>query len=232
MHSKRPLVLPSLRPSRQPRYPWTRMDAWVDAIYAIAATLLIIEIQPPEVEHGRLAQALLDQWPQYLTYALGFVYIAGGWSVTRRLSAACWAMDHYAMLLAFLAQFSYILTPFTMAVLGDSTSDHDDLLAAVRLFLIVTTFGAGTYTVLFLYLERVGLFRTDVDPDTYHLVRVVSLPAAAWPLAALLLTFVIGPWALAIVVANLISIFMPLDLRTTETYFGGRLPEGAPVEDG
>jgi uncharacterized membrane protein len=222
----RHLALPSLRPVDQPRYPWARMDAWVDAIYAIAATLLVIELQPPDVANGGLVQALLDQWPQYLTYALGFLYIAGGWSVTRRLSSACWAMDHYAMIFAFLAQFSYILTPFTMAVLGQSTSDHDDFLAAVRLFLIVTVFGAGTYTVLFLYLERSGLFRHDLDPDAFRLVRAVSLPAALWPAAALALTWVIGPWAIALTVVNVISIFLPLDPMTTETYFSDERARG------
>lgn len=63
-----------------------RVDASVDAVYAIAATLLVLELQPPHATEGHLARALLDQWPVYFIYFLGFMQIVGGWCVLRRVS--------------------------------------------------------------------------------------------------------------------------------------------------
>jgi uncharacterized membrane protein len=40
-----------------------RLEAFSDGVFAIAITLLVLEIPVPEAEHGGLADALLDQWP-------------------------------------------------------------------------------------------------------------------------------------------------------------------------
>jgi len=93
--------IPSLRPSQHARFGWGRVDAFLDAVYAIAATLLVLELQPPDAEHGHLAAALIDQWPTYLVYALGCIQIVGGWGVMRRISAWSSGLDHYAMLLVW-----------------------------------------------------------------------------------------------------------------------------------
>ena len=82
-----PAWLPSLRPAQQAHFGRARVDALIDAVYAIAATLLVLELRPPEAKNGHLAAALIDQWPTYLVYALGFLQIVGGWAVMRRVSA-------------------------------------------------------------------------------------------------------------------------------------------------
>ena len=50
------------------------MEAFSDGVFAIAITLLILEIKVPQVgEHGSPAalwQALLRLWPSYLAYLL------------------------------------------------------------------------------------------------------------------------------------------------------------------
>ena len=60
-----------------------RLEAFADAVFAIAITLLIIEIRlPPHeelVQKGGLGAALLHLWPSYLGYLISFVVIGIMW---------------------------------------------------------------------------------------------------------------------------------------------------------
>jgi uncharacterized membrane protein len=56
------------------------MEAFAEAVFAIAITLPIVEIQVPRVESGAaLAVALLELWPSYLGYWLSFLVIGLYW---------------------------------------------------------------------------------------------------------------------------------------------------------
>jgi hypothetical protein len=51
-----------------------RLEAFSDGVLAIAITLLVIEIHPPEIHQGKtLAHALWAQWPSYLAYMVSFL---------------------------------------------------------------------------------------------------------------------------------------------------------------
>jgi TMEM175 potassium channel family protein len=64
-------------PFRCPRADSKR--AFSDGVFAIAITLLVLEIPVPKVEHGGLADALLDGWPSYAAYVVSFATIGIIW---------------------------------------------------------------------------------------------------------------------------------------------------------
>jgi uncharacterized membrane protein len=58
----------------------TRLEAFSDGVLAIAITLLVIEVRPPELQEGeRLATALWAQWPSYVAYLVSFGTIGVIW---------------------------------------------------------------------------------------------------------------------------------------------------------
>jgi uncharacterized membrane protein len=59
--------------------PTGRLEAFSDGVFAIAITLLVLEIPVPQVEHGGLADALLDEWPAYAAYVVSFAIIGIIW---------------------------------------------------------------------------------------------------------------------------------------------------------
>ena len=61
-----------------------RFEGFTDAVFAIALTLLIVEIKPPGAPDGpqgyaSLAQAIAEQWREHLALLLSFVTIGAYW---------------------------------------------------------------------------------------------------------------------------------------------------------
>jgi uncharacterized membrane protein len=56
--------------------PTNRLEAFADGVFAIAATLLVLEIQLPGEDVG---QGLRDLWPSYFAYGLSFLSIGIMW---------------------------------------------------------------------------------------------------------------------------------------------------------
>jgi TMEM175 potassium channel family protein len=57
----------------------SRIEAFSDGVFAIAITLLVLEIHVPEDPENGLGRALLDQWPAYASYVVSFFVIGIIW---------------------------------------------------------------------------------------------------------------------------------------------------------
>ena len=55
-----------------------RVEAFSDGVYAIAITLLILDLKVPTAHDGHLGVALLRQWPTYFAYLVSFAFIGAG----------------------------------------------------------------------------------------------------------------------------------------------------------
>ena len=62
-----------------------RVEAFSDGVFAIAITLLILEIKVPARGSGALARQLLQQWPSYVSYLISFAFIGIMWVNHHRL---------------------------------------------------------------------------------------------------------------------------------------------------
>ena len=58
--------------------PLDRFNAFTDGVFAIAITLLVLELSVPAVD-ARLLPALGEQWQEFLGYLISFVFIGGIW---------------------------------------------------------------------------------------------------------------------------------------------------------
>jgi uncharacterized membrane protein len=205
-------LVPPLRPSAQPTFSWTRVEAFIDGLYAIAATLLVLELRPPETEPGNLGHVLLHQWPTYLVYALGFIQMIGGWAASRRLGSMLARADHYVLLMTMLALMSFVLTPFTFAVLGGAVHDEQDFVSGVRLLSVVLAASLVGLAANMTYIRRRGYFREGLHTEAFERAYFASVTVWVLPLVALGLTYVVGPWAIAPIVVMAVLSLLPFDL--------------------
>ena len=56
--------------------PTSRLEAFSDGVFAIAITLLVIELHVPT---AHLVSGLEGEWPRYLGYFVSFAFIGGVW---------------------------------------------------------------------------------------------------------------------------------------------------------
>jgi|SRR5215213_5577711 len=114
-----------LASERDPRL--DRLFALVDGVYAIALTLLAIELALPEASehlHGEaLLQSILDSWPKILSFLTSFTLIAIFWQGNNRSFHYVRRFDGRFAWLVFLQLLCIAFMPFPTTVLGEHVSD-------------------------------------------------------------------------------------------------------------
>jgi TMEM175 potassium channel family protein len=96
-----------------------RILALSDGVFAIAITLLILDIAvPATTSDAGLSKALLDLWPRYLAYVLSFLVIARFW-MAHRLAFRLIARDDAVLVWLNLLLLLFVaFLPFPTAVVG------------------------------------------------------------------------------------------------------------------
>jgi hypothetical protein len=90
-----------------------RLEAFSDGVFAIAITLLILEIRlPADVAPGALGRALLHEWPSYLAFLASFVTIGVMWVNHHRLFTLIRRSDDRLMALNLLLLLGVTWVPF------------------------------------------------------------------------------------------------------------------------
>src|SRR6266700_5092270 len=114
-----------------------RLEAFSDGVFAIAITLLILEIHVPEIttlQHASLSQYLVNYWPKYLAYIFSFIIIGIYWANHHYLFKFYKKTDHIFNLLNVLFLMSIAFLPFPSAVLGQFILEPEHKSTAVSFY--------------------------------------------------------------------------------------------------
>jgi uncharacterized membrane protein len=187
-----------------------RIETFSDGVFAIAITLLIIEIGVPEVSGNEsLAAALGDLWPSYGAYVLSFVMIGIYWVNHHSLFRLFVRTDHYFLMLNVLFLMAIAFLPFPTAVLGEYLDDPSQRDIAVRLYALALLLPAAGWLIVWLYGNARGLVDERLAPDYIRFLTVQYVLSNALYAGALLLSFLNAWAALAIVVALTLLYLLP-----------------------
>ena len=134
-----------------------RIEAFSDGVFAIAITLLVLDMKVPHAHglpiKGGLLALLLRQWPVYLSYFISFVTILIMWVSHHRLFTYIKRSNDMFMFLNGLLLMLVVLIPFPTALLSEYIrSEYSGLVAAIYsgTYLLV----AIVFNVLWLYASR------------------------------------------------------------------------------
>jgi len=179
--------------------PKSRLDALTDGVFAVAMTLLVIDLRLPEDFHPKDAAELLHRlteiWNQVLVYAMSFYVVGLRWTGVVQLAPrgedvseqyTRWALVHL-LLITFV--------PFTTMVVGRYVS----LAPAIWLY--------ATNTILFalVALRMIALAEKDHPSGTKldHRLGLIVLIGAS--VLTIVVSFFVPRWAMLAYLANLVD---------------------------
>ncbi len=194
-----------------------RVEAFSDGVFAIAVTLLVLELRAPLPEALHAGETLLDalwhEWPAYLAFATSFATILIVWVNHHNLFRLIRRVDHPFLLLNGLLLLTVTAIPFPTHVLAEYLREPGARTAAV--------FYAGTFLAMAVAFNRLWwyaqcggrLLARDADP---RLVRTINGQFRLGPLTYVLAVAVAALHALAgfaVVIALAVYWALPEHLR-------------------
>jgi uncharacterized membrane protein len=161
-----------------------RMLALSDGVFAIAITLLVLQLAVPEISGGavaaKLASHLVSTIPQIVTYCIGFTVIALYWAGHRRTFLLIVRTDGVLTLLNLALLLCVAFMPFPTAVLGN----YGNTTVAVVFYTMTLT--AAGLAMLALWLYAALGHRLISRHISSRLIQHHSLRAAVPPIVFLL----------------------------------------------
>ncbi|HEY3064141.1 MAG TPA: TMEM175 family protein [Chloroflexota bacterium] len=133
--------------------PTSRLEAFSDGVFAIAATLLVLELHVPETEHG-LGAALLAQWPTYVAYLTSFLTIGIIWVNHHALFQHVRSVDRSLLFVNLLLLLVVSVIPFPTALLGRYATAPEDSQLAAAIYGVVMFFLGIAFNLLWWQVTR------------------------------------------------------------------------------
>jgi uncharacterized membrane protein len=193
-----------------------RLEAFSDGVFAVAATLLVLNVAVPIATGQKtLAHQLGHQWPVYVAYATSFITIGIVWINHHAMLSRLRSADHSILILNLLLLLFVALLPFATSLMTDYLRRSQGQHLAVAIY-------AGTFLVMsiafsilnwFILFRRPNLMQDELGLETRR--RIISrgvVGLVPYALAAALA--IVSPYVtLAICVA--VAVFYATPLAST-----------------
>lgn len=189
----------------------SRIEAFSDGVFAIAATLLVLELKVPHVEPGELGGTLLGNWPSYATYVVSFLVIGIIWVNHHAVLERIRKVDRPLLFLNLVFLMAVAVIPFPTALLADYLkAGHDEHLAAAVYGGSMTLMGV-TFGSIWAYAVLSGdLLHEGIDPARAR--RSLWIFAAGNPLYVLAIGASLLSAKLALAIYALLALFYMFDV--------------------
>ena len=155
-----------------------RLVFFSDAVFAIAITLLALEIHLPIEATGlsdfQLTRSLVEIWPRYLSFMISFLVIGNFWIAHHRRFRLITRYDTRLLLLNLFMLMCIAFIPFPTSILSENSN------RTATIFYALSIAGTGLMSaVLWWYVSRENrLTEKTIDARTArrHLFSILTIP--------------------------------------------------------
>jgi len=185
-----------------------RIEAFSDAVFAIAITLLVLELhvpKPAELGNDSLLTALGHDWPSYFGFILSFFTILIMWFNHHKLFTHIKRSDHVLPYVNGFLLFFITLTPWPTALMAEYIGQPQEQVAT-SVFAAFFVMMAVSFNLLWRYAAYKGrLLGADADmKEVRRITRMYAFGPTGY-FVAFLLSFVSVPACLT--VSMILAIF-------------------------
>ena len=191
--------------------PLDRFNAFTDGVFAIAITLLVLELSVPAAGEGRLLPALAEQWQEFLGYLISFAFIGGIWVSHAGMTKLMRHADTLAYGIDLLMLLFVGLLPFSTNLLVTHLSGPD-VEAAVVIYGVNVLLASLALSLLMFYIasERSlvvdGVADETLDAKVRQRWILIALNVAAIALAVVAPAAAVGVY----LVMTFLALALPL----------------------
>jgi uncharacterized membrane protein len=176
--------------------PTSRLEAFADGVFAIAATLLVIEIHLPGEDVG---EGLRELWPSYFAYALSFLSIGIMWVNHHVVLSFTREADRGFLFINIFLLMAIAFVPFPTALYAEHLGQDGAREAAVA-YGLTFVFIAVCFQFFWQYARR-RLLRPDADRREVSGISRSYLPGVPLYIGATLVALLSPTAALAVFAA-------------------------------
>lgn len=153
-----------------------RVVFFSDAVFAIAMTLLVVDLRVPDIDGGETSgDVIVSLLPGFLAYVISFYVIAVNWNGHHRKFRVINGFDSRLIQLNFLLLFLVAFTPFPTSLMSEYAGE----VPAVVLYAAVVASLSLVQYAMWAYAWRHDLIDKVVEPDMYRFVgrNLLVVPA-------------------------------------------------------
>jgi uncharacterized membrane protein len=183
-----------------------RLEAFSDGVFAIAITLLILEVRVDQAPEESLAEALHHALPEIGAFAASFLQIGIMWANHHALFRLIDRVDQLLLLFNLLLLGCVSFLPLPTRLVAEHTSGADARTAAL-LYGATLTVNAVAFNLVWHRAVRAGLLVDGVQPAFVRDVNIRYLLGLIAYAAATLIAFV-SPLATVLVTVVLALVFL------------------------
>jgi uncharacterized membrane protein len=163
------------------------MEAFSDGVFAIAITLLVLELSVPEGSGDDLLGALVKQWPSYLAYVVSFATIGAVWIkhtvITEYLDRATSVLIRLNLLLLLVVSF----LPFPTRLVAEYIEEDEAERVATTVYGLNLLLAGLVVGLLWRYAVREQLVRPDATDEEVAMLTRQLVPSLAFYVVMILL---------------------------------------------
>jgi uncharacterized membrane protein len=157
-----------------------RLETFADGVFAIAITLLVLEIRVPPAGTTDLAGAILDQWPSFAAYVISFLTIGVMWVSHHQMFAVITRTTPTFLYLNVIFLLPVAFVPYPTALVAQHIQEPDARTVAVLVYGAVSVLVALMFNVLWTYASARNLVRESARDQMVQVARGFRLGPLAY----------------------------------------------------